>query len=291
MLLLPETYKILLTSSLPDIYFHLRGKCCENCVYTIMKTWRDTYSCKVHRKSKCCIAVHQLTSLCQSGSYWSVVQKSICNSANCQLPTEECAGSTDWPIFGRGPQHQIVIHSPEIKTDSLAVCLSGIFNVTDRWVITVSQSWQAVEMKKKKKWRCGTRGWTRGEEARRRLSASCCRRVTGKMKWKWILHLVILFSYPVTEHFAAKIIFSSVFLSQNGITLPHFLGDILLFVAVTSHISRCTFPDVPPVKHFQFPLSMTWNSERGEKYLILPLSFSFICSCSEFMFKVWHVGI
>lgn len=83
----------------------------------------------------------------------------IKQTANCR--GRRGADSTDCLIFGQDVQHQIVIHSPEIKTDSLAVCLSGIFSVTDRWVITVSQSWQAVETKK---WRCGTRGWTRGED-------------------------------------------------------------------------------------------------------------------------------
>lgn len=92
------------------------------------------------------------------------------NWVNCQLPREGegrgwgVADSTDCLIFGRGLQRQIVICSPEIKTDSLTVCLSGILNVTDRWVITVSQSWQAVEMKE---WRCGTRGWNRGADRRR----------------------------------------------------------------------------------------------------------------------------
>lgn len=66
-----------------------------------------------------------------------------------------------------------------MKTDSLAPCLSRIFNVTDRWVITVSQSWQAVEQsgrkqKKKKK----VKMWNKrlDEERRgRRLSASTLR--------------------------------------------------------------------------------------------------------------------
>lgn len=44
----------------------------------------------------------------------------------------QAADSTDCLIFRQTPQHHIVINSLEIKTHSPAVCLSGIFNVTDR---------------------------------------------------------------------------------------------------------------------------------------------------------------
>lgn len=37
-----------------------------------------------------------------------------------------------WVFRKKGVQHQIVIHSRETKTDSLAPCLSRVFNVTDR---------------------------------------------------------------------------------------------------------------------------------------------------------------
>lgn len=210
----------------------------------------------------------------------------IKQTANCR--GRRGADSTDCLIFGQDVQHQIVIHSPEIKTDSLAVCLSGIFSVTDRWVITVSQSWQAVETKKVEMWnkRLDERG---GQGGGRRLSASCYRRVNEKMKWKWILHLVILFLYPNTEHFMPKITFSSAFVPWNSNTLPHSLEDWMLFVVITSQISRCTWkfkpitpsnfwiiPSVPPVLYnFQFHFSVTSNATLGRKYFTFS-SFSFL---------------
>lgn len=124
----------------------------------------------------------------------------ICNQANCQLSREEGCRQHRLPDFGKGVQHQIVIHSPEMKTDSLVVCLSGVFNVTDRWVITVSQSWQAVEMKK---WRCGTRGWIRGGRTGGGGEGEdvCLLRAIDGSKRKWSENEFCAFpSYFVSEH-------------------------------------------------------------------------------------------
>lgn len=70
--------------------------------------------------------------------------------SNQEAPTVEGQGVQTAQIawfWMKRPVQKNVIHSLEIKTDPLAFCLSGILDVTDRWVITVSQRLQAVETK------------------------------------------------------------------------------------------------------------------------------------------------
>lgn len=60
----------------------------------------------------------------------------ICNilSAISQVPPVRRRGAdgTDWLVWDEAAGIRAVIHSPEMETDSLAVFLSGVVNVTDR---------------------------------------------------------------------------------------------------------------------------------------------------------------
>lgn len=234
----------------------------------------------VHHYKKNCILIEKVPPTASQHYIDQVYNKlsAIKRTANCQ--GRRGADSTDCLIFGKGVQHQIVIHSLEMKMDSLAVGLSSVFNVTDRWVITVSQSWQAVEMKK---WRCGTRGWIRGEDrgwqwgGRRRLSASCYGWVKEKMKRKWILCLQILFHIPAkniscqTSHWPESLHLEPAMLYCKPWTAGCY------FVGVTSHVLENSNQQVFSfwMSQFYFHLKKTSNftPEQNVPPFDLPPSF------------------
>lgn len=179
-----------------------------------------------------------------------------------------------------------MIHSLQIKTDPLTVCLSGIFNVTDRWVITMSQSWQAVETKK---WRCGTRGWTTGGGQEMPV---CVLLKTGQREHEVKMNFAPChpISYPNTDNFMPKFTFPSVFVPWNSNTLPYSSEDQMLFVVVTSHNNRCTWnfkpivtsfffwiiPSVPPILqdfHFLLQCDIKCNTRDKKKFTFSSFSF------------------
>lgn len=73
-----------------------------------------------------------------ANSYWLVYKNAFgTNGTDNSRQTGGQTAQIAWVLDEVFQQH-VMIHILEIKLDSLAVCVSAIFNVTDRWVITVA---------------------------------------------------------------------------------------------------------------------------------------------------------